>query len=73
MIAQKKVTVYYTEVTTLGIKKKRQRTIWVDATMADTWDWSAIEKCFYGTNRGWSKDAVVKVDKIKIGRAILQG
>lgn len=75
MTKQKKVTVFYTEYNSrLQMKKNRQRTIWVSAEMADTWDWSGIEKSFLGTRRGdCFSDSILKVNKIKIGRAILQG
>lgn len=75
MTKQKKVTVFYTEYNSrLQMKKNRQRTIWVPAEMADTWDWSGIEKSFLGTRRGeYFSDSILKVNKIKIGRAILQG
>ena len=75
MKQMKKVTVYYVEYNArLQMRKNRQRTIWVDGEMADTWNWSAIEKCFYGTRRGdYYSDSDIKVSKIKIGNAILQG
>ena len=70
-----KVTVYYVEYNSrLQMKKRRQRKITVPAKMAETWDWSGIEKEFLGTRRGdCFSDSILEVKKIKIGNAILQG
>ena len=71
----KKATVYYTEINSrLQMRKNRQRTIWIPAKMYDSWDWDGIEKVFKATRRGeYFSDSTVKITKIKIGRAILQG
>lgn len=71
----KKVKVYYTEINRrLGERKYRTKTVDVSKKMYDTWDWNGIERTFRVKINGYCQnDSVIKVNKIKVGRAILQG
>ena len=71
----KKVKVYYTEINRrLEERKCRVKTVEVQEKMYDTWDWDGIERTFRAKIKGYCQsDSTIKVNKIKVGRAILQG
>lgn len=70
----KKATVYYTEKDRGFDAKRRSMTIEVPAEMFDSWDWDGIERIFRAKVSPYTFwDSTIRVNRIKLGRATLQG
>ena len=71
----KKATIYFTEKNTrLCERKSRSKTIEVPDEMFNRWDWDGIVEIFREEQKRFcAYDSTVIVNKIKLGRAVLQG
>lgn len=71
----KKAKVYFTEKNRrLESEKCRSMTIEVPAEMFDSWDWDGIERIFRAKVTTYiDRDSIIRINRIKLGRAILQG
>lgn len=71
----KKAIVYYTEKNgRLDTKKNKSMTLEISEQMFNSWDWDGIERIFRAKVRPYIyNDSMITVNRIKLGRAILQG
>lgn len=71
----KKASVYFTEKNCrLDSVRRSSVTIEVPDAMFDGWDWSGIEQIFRAESKPYvQSDSTVRVNRIKLGRAVLQG
>lgn len=71
----KKATVYFTEINSrVNERKNRSKTIEIPDEMYNGWNWDGIVKIFRAEIKNYvGYDSTIRVNRIKLGRAILQG